>query len=67
MPQLYREGDHCFVQQRLALDGQFNNLLPRRTETENGEKISEWATGVDDIRRFLTDGDQAEFSTVCGQ
>jgi len=49
---VYREGSHCFIQQRLSLDGRFDDLLPRRTQTKDGERISEWATSIEDIRRF---------------
>ena len=50
---VYREGDLCFVQQQLSLDGQFNDLLSRQTTTEDGERISEWRTTLHAIRQFV--------------
>jgi contact-dependent growth inhibition (CDI) system CdiI-like immunity protein len=50
---IYREGEHCFVQQRLAVDGEFYPIAPRRRYTPDGKRISEWATTVRDIERFL--------------
>ena len=50
---IYREGDCCFVQQRFSVDGRFDDLLPRQTKTEEGERISEWSTTLDAIRRFV--------------
>ena len=48
----YREGNACYVQQRLAINGEFYPIAPRRTY-EDGDRISEWATNVVDIERFL--------------
>jgi hypothetical protein len=50
---IYREGDSCFVQQRLAINGQFFPVAPRRTCNEDGDRISEWTTNVEEIERFL--------------
>lgn len=50
---VYREGDRCFVQQRFSLDGQFLDLLPRETVTEDGDPISEWVTTLEEIRHFV--------------
>jgi len=50
---IYREGDSCFVQQRLAINGQFFPVAPRRTCNEDGHRISEWTTNVEEIERFL--------------
>lgn len=50
---VYREGMRCFVQQRLSLDSQFKNLLPRVTVTEDGRRVSEWSTTIEAIRRFV--------------
>lgn len=48
-----REGNCCFVQQRFSVDGRFNDLLPRQTETDEGERISEWPTSLEAIQAFL--------------
>jgi CdiI N-terminal domain len=50
---VYREGDACFVQQRLSLDGRFDGLLPRKTVMEDGDPISEWATSIEEISNFV--------------
>lgn len=50
---IYREGDACFVQQRLSVSGRFGGLLPRRTKTEDGDSISEWSTTIEEIMRFV--------------
>ncbi len=50
---VYREGNRCFIQQRFFADSDFHNLLPRRTETEDGHKISEWSTTIEDIRSYV--------------
>ena len=42
-----------FRQQRLSLDGRFDDLLPRKTKTEEGERINEWSTTLEAIRQFL--------------
>lgn len=50
---IYRDGDKCFVQQLLSLDGSFREILPRRVLNEDGHEISEWLTTVADISDFL--------------
>src|SRR5688572_18464438 len=50
---IYREGDSCFIQQRMSLDGTFDNLLPRRRASDDGAKVSEWRTSVEEILRFV--------------
>jgi hypothetical protein len=50
---VYREGDNCYVQQRLSADGSFADVLPRVTTTEDGDAVSEWATSVDAVGSFL--------------
>jgi hypothetical protein len=50
---VYREGEDCFVQQRLSIDGEFRGLLPRVVTTEEGEAVSEWATSLAAIRQYL--------------
>lgn len=60
---LYREGEKVYVQNQLILKknltGGFNPLDPyshipkRKTETDEGDKISEWEVTVQDMREFL--------------
>ncbi len=51
---IYREGQHCFVQQVFARDGDFcNHLASRCTVTEEGHSVSEWDTDVSAIARWL--------------
>jgi hypothetical protein len=50
---VYREGDDCYVQKRLSLDGTFGDLQPRKVLTEVKEMISTWTTSVTEIRQFL--------------
>ena len=50
---LFREGDVCFVQQKLSLDGTFTDIGGRTLVTEDGDPVSEWSTSVSDIRAFL--------------
>lgn len=52
---LYREGEHCFVQQRLAIDGCFDSILPRETVNEDGDRISEWPVSLQAILKFVTE------------
>jgi hypothetical protein len=62
---LYRDGQKVYVQQQLlaqtwdgSLDahGNIASVPPRRVLTEEGAKISEWRTTVEDIKDFLTSG-----------
>jgi len=51
---VYREGSTCFVQEVLALDGDFSShLSARETVTEDGDRISEWATDLSSVARFV--------------
>jgi hypothetical protein len=50
---MYREDNSCYVQQRLATNGEFFPIAPRRTHNEDGDRISEWTTYVVEIERFL--------------
>lgn len=50
---VYRQGDLCFVQQQVSLDGQFNKLMPRETKSDDGVQVSEWSTTTMAIRQFL--------------
>jgi hypothetical protein len=50
---VYHEGERCFVQQRLSVDGVFRGLLPRVLTTEEGEAVSEWETSLAAIRQYL--------------
>jgi hypothetical protein len=51
---VYREGSTCFVQEALALGGDFSeHLSARHTVTEEGERIGEWVTDVSSVARFI--------------
>ena len=59
---LYRVGNDVFVQEHLICDdwtgrldseGNILELPPRRTRTEEGERISEWRVKLADIRSFV--------------
>jgi hypothetical protein len=50
---VYREGEECFIQQRLSIDGRFQGLLPRVVTTEEGQAVSEWETSLGAIRQYL--------------
>jgi len=50
---VYRVGADCYVQQRLSVDGNFANILPRVTTTENGDAVSEWGTSLAAVEQFL--------------
>src|SRR5262245_46581669 len=50
---VFREGEHCFVQQRLKIDGCFDSISPRQTVNEDGESISEWPVSLQAIARFV--------------
>jgi hypothetical protein len=49
----YRDGTRCFIQQKLLLHGDFQNVASRQTKTEDGQTVSEWITHVSDSERFL--------------
>lgn len=50
---VYREGEQCYVQQMLAINGNFDSISPRCTLSEGGERISEWPIGLKSIAQFL--------------
>lgn len=50
---VYREGEECFVQQRLSLEGDFQNIPPRKTQNEDGDAISEWTVKLSEIKQFV--------------
>jgi hypothetical protein len=50
---VYREGKDCYVQQKLSLHGNFDDLLPRETVSSDGDRISEWRTTLAAIERFV--------------
>ena len=50
---IYREGASCYVQQRFFSTGDFVDLLPRQTHSEDGQKVSEWNTTTAEIQNFL--------------
>jgi hypothetical protein len=50
---IYREGNNCFVQQRLSVNGAFRDILPRRVLNDDRHEISEWSVTVAQISDFL--------------
>jgi hypothetical protein len=50
---VYREGEHCFVREVLAMDGYFSVHSDRSIYAEGEHKVSEWTTTVSAVRRFL--------------
>jgi len=51
---IYREGERCFIQQVLSLDGDFGkHLAARVTLTEEGNTVSEWQTEISTIAQFV--------------
>ncbi len=51
---IYRDGSECFVQQVFSENGDFSEHLTKRvTVNEDGERISEWSTTIDEISRFV--------------
>lgn len=51
---VYREDKKCFVQQALSLTGDFREHLDCRvTTTEDGERVSEWSTTIEEISEFI--------------
>jgi hypothetical protein len=50
---VYREGTECYVQQKLSLDGNFSDVLPRETISSEGDLISEWDTTLVAIEQFV--------------
>jgi hypothetical protein len=51
---IYREESTCFVQEVLALNGDFSSHLgARHTLTEDGNRVSEWVTDLSSIERFI--------------
>jgi len=61
---LYRDGDTIYVQNHLLFFGQLsrpfspdrpcNSVRDRQVVNEDGQKISEWATTIGDIKQFLS-------------
>jgi CdiI N-terminal domain len=50
---VYREGNDCYVQQKLSMHGTFDGLLPRETMSSDGNQISEWSTTLAEIEHFV--------------
>lgn len=55
---IYCEGETCFVQQHLFIDGMFDSIPPRETVTDDGDQISEWSVAISAITEFLRATDQ---------
>ncbi len=60
----YRSGDDVCLQHHMLflrkleppfdLQDPFRHVRPHRTRNEDGDRISEWRTGIDDIRAFAS-------------
>ena len=50
---VYRVGKRCYVQQRYFVSHASREIGPRRTHGEDGQRISEWSTSVDEVARFI--------------
>ena len=50
---IYRDGNSCHVQQRLALDGCFEPIPPREVVSEDGDRISEWPVDLESVAQFV--------------
>ena len=50
---VYRVGERCYIQQRYFITASSRVIGPRRTHDEDGQRISEWNTPIDDITRFI--------------
>jgi hypothetical protein len=50
---IWREGDHCYVQQVLSADGTFSDTEKRETLSEDGHRISEWTIAISEMSRFV--------------
>jgi hypothetical protein len=63
---VYRRNEEVFVQNSIIfldeLEGRFDAeepwlfINPRRTVNDDGDLISEWATTISEVRRFVRDG-----------
>jgi hypothetical protein len=51
---VYRDGEQCFVQQLLMIDGCVDPFPPRQTVSDTGERISEWPISLHAIAEFLS-------------
>ncbi len=51
---VYREGETCFIQQIMFVDGVKSNIPERITVNEDGNSISEWSVNLEDISAFLS-------------
>jgi hypothetical protein len=51
---VYRAGKRCYIQQRYFIMRASREIGRRKTHSEDGQRISEWSTTVEEIARFLT-------------
>ena len=51
---VYRVGKRCYIQQRYFVTPASREIGPRKTHSEDGQRISEWSTTTEDIARFTT-------------
>ena len=50
---VYRVRHRCYIQQSLFLDGDFSHIEPRCTHSDEGQRVSEWSTSIDDVTSFI--------------
>jgi hypothetical protein len=50
---VYRAGKRCYIQQRYSISPASRDIGPRRTHDEDGHRISEWSTTLEEVARFI--------------
>jgi hypothetical protein len=50
---VYRVGKRCYIQQRYFITRASREIGRRETHSEDGQRISEWSTTVDEVARFI--------------
>ena len=50
---VFRVSKRCYVQQRYFITPASREIGLRRTHDEDGHRISEWSTTVDEVARFV--------------
>ena len=50
---VYRAGKRCYIQQRYFVSRASREIGPRCTHYEDGQRISEWSTTLEEVARFI--------------
>ncbi len=50
---VYRVGKRCYIQQRYFITRASREIGRRETHGEDGQRISEWSTTLDEVTRFI--------------